>query len=164
MTRPIYEPSLPRTDASQGYGIDQLFRRPAPLERVCAVLFIKVFGDFQTVTTGDKKFQFEVSEDMDDMFLVRAESYVTTVSSSGIPTVQIRNVTQTVDMLTTKLTIDASKLNSKTAATPVVIDVANDDVAWGDHIAIDVDVAGTGAKGLGVMLTFCLAGSIVASS
>ena len=35
-----------------------------------------------------------------------------------------------------------------------VIDTGNDDVATGDRIAIDVDVAGTGAKGLGVILTF----------
>lgn len=31
MTRPIYEPSLPRRDAELGFGSDQLFRRPAPL-------------------------------------------------------------------------------------------------------------------------------------
>lgn len=126
---------------------------PIPPDPV-AVLFIKVFSDTQTVTTGDQKFEFEVSEDMDGMNLTRVESYVTTVSSSGKPTVQIRNRTQTADMLSTKVEIDASEFNSKDAATQVVIDTANDDVAWGDHIAIDVDVAGTGAMGLGVMLTF----------
>lgn len=30
MTRPIFEPTLPRVDAELGYGRDQLFRRPAP--------------------------------------------------------------------------------------------------------------------------------------
>lgn len=30
MSRPIYEPSLPRKDAELGYGSDQLFRRPSP--------------------------------------------------------------------------------------------------------------------------------------
>jgi hypothetical protein len=30
MTRPIYEPSLTRTDRALGFGNDQLFRRPAP--------------------------------------------------------------------------------------------------------------------------------------
>lgn len=30
MTRPIYEPSLQRTDARLGYGNNQLFRRPSP--------------------------------------------------------------------------------------------------------------------------------------
>lgn len=119
-----------------------------------AVLFIKVFSDTQTVSTGDGKFIFEISRDMNKLRLVDVESYVTTVSSSGKPTVQLRNVTQAVDMLTTKVEIDASEKNSKDAATQRVITAANADVVWGDHIAIDVDVAGTGAKGLGVMLTF----------
>jgi hypothetical protein len=35
-----------------------------------------------------------------------------------------------------------------------VVNTATDDVAVGDRIAIDVDGAGTGAKGLGVILTF----------
>ncbi len=30
MTRPVYEPSLTRTDRKLGFGTDQLFRRPAP--------------------------------------------------------------------------------------------------------------------------------------
>jgi hypothetical protein len=41
-------------------------------------------------------------------------------------------------------------------ATAAVINTDYDDVATGDLIAIDVDVAGTGAKGLGVILTFSL--------
>ena len=35
-----------------------------------------------------------------------------------------------------------------------MINAANADVAWGDEIAIDVDAAGTGAMGLGVILDF----------
>ena len=57
-------------------------------------------------------------------------------------------------MLTTKLTIDASETTSYTAATAAVIDTAHDDVATGDLIAVDVDVAGTRRKGLGVVFTF----------
>ena len=67
--------------------------------------------------------------------------------------IQIRNVTQTADMLSTRITIDASEFTSYTAAA-AVIDTGNDDVATGDLIAVDVDVAGTGAKGLGVILRF----------
>jgi hypothetical protein len=37
-----------------------------------------------------------------------------------------------------------------------VIDATKDDVATGDLLAVDVDVAGTGAKGLGVILSFQL--------
>ncbi len=115
---------------------------------------MKVFSDTTVLTTGDGKFIFEIPADLDGMNLVDVRAFVTTVSSSGLPTVQIRNVTQAVDMLTTKITIDASEKSSRTAATAAVIDTSNDDVADGDQIAIDVDVAGTGAKGLGVILVF----------
>jgi len=95
-----------------------------------------------------------VPEDLDATALTAVAAAVTTVSSSGLPTVQIRNVTQAHDMLTTRITIDASEFTSYTAATPPVINAANATVAKGDRIAIDVDVAGTGAKGLMVALEF----------
>lgn len=117
---------------------------------------IKVFSDLMTVTTGDGKFIFAIPDDVDGMNLIDADAFVTTVSSSGTPTVQIRNITQAVDMLSTRITIDANEFTSYTAAAPPVINTANDDVAVSDLIAIDVDVAGTGAKGLGVYLTFRL--------
>lgn len=79
---------------------------------------------------------------------------LTTVSSSGLPTIQIRNATGAVDMLSTKVTIDAGEFTSYTAVTAPVINVANDNVATGDRIMVDIDVAGTGAKGLVVTLTF----------
>lgn len=119
------------------------------------VLFIKVTGDRTTdpvLTTGDGQFIFEISRDMDEMKLIEVESYVTTVSSSGLPTIQLRKV-DSGDLLNPKCSIDASEKNSKDAATQPVI---TDDGPFnhGDHISIDVDVAGTGAKGLGVILTF----------
>lgn len=117
---------------------------------------IKVFSDASVVTTGDGKFIWAIPEDLHGASLISAHAYVTTVSSSGTPTVQLRNVTQAADMLTTRITIDASEYTSYTAATAPVIDAANDDVAKGDRIAIDVDVAGTGAKGLGVIVRFAL--------
>lgn len=115
---------------------------------------IKVVNDTTVVTVGDGQFIFMIEDDVAGCRLVQAQAYVTTVSSSGLPTVQIRNVTQAVDMLSTKITIDASEFTSYTAATPRVINLANSDVARGDLIAVDVDVAGTGAKGLGVILRF----------
>jgi len=124
---------------------------PDPID---VVLYIKVTADASPLTTGDGQFVFEIGRDLNTTRLVEVESYVTTVSSSGKPTVQLRNVTAAVDMLSTKVEIDASEKNSKDAATQPVINPANSLVDWGDHIAIDVDVAGTGAKGLGVILTF----------
>jgi hypothetical protein len=118
------------------------------------VVEIKVLDDTTTVTTGDGKVIVCVPAAFNGLNLTGAHAYVTTVSSSGLPTVQIRNVTDAVDMLTTKVSIDASEFTSYSAATAPVIDTAHDDVATGDLIAVDVDVAGTGAKGLGVILTF----------
>lgn len=121
------------------------------------VLFIKVFPDIgtgSTVTTGDGKFIFAVSDDMDGMDLVDADAYVSTVGS-GTVTVQIRNITQTADMLSTAITIDAGENTSYEATTQPVINTATDDVTVADMIAIDVDGAGGGdAKGLGVILEF----------
>lgn len=117
---------------------------------------IKVISDTATLATGDGQFIFTVTEEegIAGLNLIHVKAYVTTVSSSGLPTVQVRNITQAVDMLSTKVSIDASEYSSDSAATPAVIDTANDDIALGDRIAIDVDVAGTGAKGLGVILAF----------
>jgi hypothetical protein len=117
---------------------------------------IKVLDDATTITTGDGKIIFAIPASLNGMDLTAAHAFVTTVSSSGLPTVQLRNVTDSVDMLTTKISIDASEFTSYTAATAPVIDTTKDDVATGDLIAVDVDVAGTGAKGLGVLLTFTL--------
>ena len=118
------------------------------------IVFIKAIADTTVLTTGDGKMLWTVPSDLGGMNLVDADAAVHTVSSSGTPTVQIRNVTQTADMLSTRITIDANEKTSYTAATAPVIDTANDDVATGDEIAIDVDVAGTGAQGLDVILVF----------
>jgi hypothetical protein len=124
---------------------------PASTEKVVQ---LKIFDDSTVVTTGDGKLIIVVSDDMDGLSLVDADAYVTTVSSSGLPTVQIRNVGLNVDLLSTKITIDATEYTSYTAANPAVINSANSGVAVGTLLAVDVDVAGTGAKGLGVILTF----------
>lgn len=115
---------------------------------------LKIIDDTTTLTTGDGKLIFMIPTFLNGLNLTVAHAFVTTVSSSDAPTIQIRNVTDSVDMLSTKITIDANETTSYTAATAPVIDTAHDDVATGDLIAIDVDAAGTGAKGLGVYLEF----------
>lgn len=117
---------------------------------------VKVIADSATLATGDGQAIFMIPTSLGGCDLTAVAAFVTTNSSSGTPTIQIRNVTQAADMLSTRITIDANEPTSYTAATPPVIDTGNDDVATGDLIAIDVDVAGTGAKGLGVVLTFTL--------
>jgi biotin carboxyl carrier protein len=120
------------------------------------VIQVKVIDDLTTLTTGDGKVIFLVPQELNGYNLVGANAFVTTVSSSGTPTIQIRNVTDSVDMLSTRITIDASEYTSYTAAAAAVVNATYDDVATGDRLAVDVDVAGTGAKGLGIVLTFQL--------
>ncbi len=130
-------------------------------KRIIGVLVAEVGGT--AITTGDGKAQFRIPSALNGYNLVAVSGNLSTVSSSGIPTVQIRRNRRTnattradADMLSTKLTIDASEFDSVDAAAAAVIDAANDDVVTGDAIYIDIDVAGTGAKGLYVELTFQL--------
>lgn len=117
---------------------------------------VKVVDDATELTTGDGKLHFFVPPELNGMNLVDADAGVSTVSSSGTPTVQIHNVTDAQDMLSTAITIDASEKTSYTAAVAPVINATYDDVATGDELRIDVDVAGTGTKGLTVILSFQL--------
>ena len=80
---------------------------------------------------------------------------VITAGTTGTTDIQIANVTQAADMLTTKITIDSGETGSDTAAAAAVIDTANDDVATNDLLRVDVDaVSTTAAKGLIVTLGF----------
>jgi len=120
------------------------------------VIQIKVIDDATALTTGDGKTIFVISSELNGYNLMDADAMVSTVSSSGTPTYQIRNVTDSQDMLSTLITIDANENTSYTAETPPVINGTYDDVATGDILAVDKDVAGTGEKGDTLILTFQL--------
>lgn len=127
-------------------------------DAIPAQFHIKVVADDTEIATGDAQFVFAAPSDIGGIGLREAQAFITTVSSSGIVTVQIRNVTEAQDMLSTRVTIDVGETTSYTATTPHVVDQTgtppNNHVTEGDLIAVDVDVAGTGAMGLGVILIF----------
>lgn len=121
------------------------------------VVGIQVVDAATNTATGDGKAFFRIPSVMNGWNLVGVAMNVYTAGTTNTTDVQIRNVTQVVDMLTTKLTIDSTETDTSTAATAAVIDTGNDDVATGDKIAIDVDaVHTTPAKGLFVELQFQL--------
>lgn len=116
---------------------------------------IQVVGGTTDMATGDGKAYFTIPSTVGGMDLVGAHARVVTAGTTSTCTIQIANVTQGADMLSTKISIDSAETGSDTAATPVVIDTANDDVATNDLIRIDVDtVHTTPAKGLIVTLVF----------
>ena len=120
------------------------------------IIEVIVIDSATALAVGDGKAYFFIPSELNGYNLVDADACVNTVSSSGLPTIQIANVTDAVDMLSTKITIDVSEKTSYTAATQPVIDTAKDDVVTGDELRIDLDVAGTGTKGLAVILSFQL--------
>ena len=97
------------------------------------------------ITTGTAKATFR----MPYAFTVTdVRATLTTASTSGTPTIDINDGGTTI--ISTKITIDANEKTSTTAAIPPVIS----DTALADdaEITIDVDVAGTSAKGLKVYI------------
>lgn len=108
-------------------------------------LIIAVGDETTAITTGNAKVTFRMPY---AFTLTAVRASLTTVSSSGTPTVDINEGGGTI--LSTKLTIDASEKSSVTAATPPVI--SDTSLADDAEITIDIDVAGTGAAGLKVYL------------
>ena len=103
-------------------------------------------------TTGDLKRYLIVPLECNGWVLVIPEGFCTTVSSSGLPNMMVRNVTTGHDMLTTSITIDANENTSYTATTRSVVNNTYKTVSTGDIIAVDLDATGTGTKGLSCLI------------
>jgi len=118
---------------------------------------IIVYPDDVDVQTGDAAITFDIPAGIGGSDLTYAYARHATVGSGGTDTeIQIRNVTDAVDMLTTKLHVDSGEVNSTTAATSYAVDTSNDDVVEGDEIAIDIDSldSSTVPQGLFVIVGF----------
>jgi hypothetical protein len=109
------------------------------------VIAVAVSDEETALTTGNAKVTFRMPF---AMTLTAVRASLTTASTSGLPTFDINEGGTTI--LSTKLTIDANEKTSTTAATAAVIS----DTALADdaEITIDIDTAGTGAKGAKVYL------------
>lgn len=117
------------------------------------------FGD--SVATGDGKFYFHIDSRLNGMNLVDVHAeHITAGAGTGSETtdIEIFNVTQNADILSTTLTIDEDETGSDTAASAAVIDTSEDDMTENDVIRIDVDAipSTTAPKGLLVTLGFKL--------
>lgn len=113
-----------------------------------------VVFDFATdVATGDGKFYFRVPPALNGMDIVNVHAEVITAGTTGTTDIQLHNVTDAVDILSTKLTIDSTETGSDTAATAAVINTANDDLATNDIVRVDVDAVSTTAP-QGLIISF----------
>lgn len=93
------------------------------------------------LTTGDFKGWFMIPPALNGWNVTHVSAMRS--SGTGVPALQLRNATTGSDILSTKVTIDSGETTSSTAATPPVINTANDGVSAYDILSVDVDVSGT---------------------
>jgi hypothetical protein len=110
---------------------------------------IALSDEVTNITTGTAKVTWRAPYAMTLTQIPRAS--LATASTSGNPTVDI-NENGTSVLGANKLSIDANEKTSVTAATPTTL--ADTGIADDAEITFDIDVAGTGAKGLKVTLYY----------
>lgn len=153
------------TNRSAGYTVtetdwDNITNNFDFVQEGCVLL--EVFYATTALATGDGKLYFPIPSKLNGYNLTYCLAQVFAKSTSGTPTVMIARGRQAdavsahsfVDMLSTAITIDVNEYSSADATTAYVINTSNDDVATGDLIRVDVDVAGTAATGLYIALGF----------
>jgi hypothetical protein len=113
--------------------------------------FVLAASDETTdITTGTAKVTFRAPFAFTIKRIPKAT--LSTASTSGLPEVNIKVAGATI--FGTKLTIDANEKSSTTAATAATLATSTISVSDDDEITIDIDTAGTGAKGLKVYLYY----------
>lgn len=140
----IAAPTISATTFTSGStNLSSLF---APKTLIMPYEFVVACSDETTqITTGTSKITFLAP----CSFTLTGS--VASLSSSGstLTTANVKKANTTI--YSTKVTIDANEFDSTTAATPPVITGST----WSqyDRITIDIDGAGTGAKGLKILFT-----------
>ncbi len=120
-------------------------------------LIVKCVNDSIAPVAGNGIAHITIPSSLNNKKLQSAEAHVYTVGTGGsITNVQLHNLTDTVDMLSTPITIDLNEKDSSTAATPHVVG-ANNTVTTADVIRIDVDAVATNTLGLEIRMIFGVA-------
>lgn len=140
------------TDTTRAMGVNEFVDSDFG-KRVAYIPLVDDTTDL-TVKDGLGDIEWTVPAIFDGWDITDVECGVFVAGTTGTQDFQIHNVTDTVDVLSTKCTIDTTELNSHTAVTAPVINGANDSLATGDRIRFDSDaIQTTAAKGAWVELT-----------
>lgn len=156
----FFPPSFKESELARTFrAIEEEFSRIAKVINVnigAQVVFLKIMPEDTTVEQGDDKMRFTVPIEFHGMNLVSVGAHVYTVDGGANDIViDIYNYTDSSNMLSTPITIDAGEKDSKDSVAPAVIDSGEDDVVEGDEIGVDVTTyAGDTAKGLEIRLGF----------
>ena len=106
-----------------------------------------------SLTVADGVVYLPIPSPLNGMNLVRAQAIVNTAGTTNATTIDIYNVTDSVDMLSTAISI----ASAGTVGTVGTINTTYDDVATNDVLRVDVTTASTTPpKGLLVVLEFMM--------
>ncbi len=114
-----------------------------------------VESDTDTAVANGKE-GIVIPASLNGMNIVEVVATVHTAGTTGTTDIQVRRrrAGADADVLSTKMTIDTGETSTITAATPAVVNAANDDLNTGDVIYFDIDsISTTAAKGLSVCFT-----------
>jgi hypothetical protein len=120
-------------------------------ERVIQMVVVGFTANLTVQASG--AFWFHVPSTLDGFNIVDVHAEVITVATGSTIIIDLYNVTQSGDILSTNLTIDASESGSDTAATAAVIDTGEDLLATNDVIRVDIDQIGSSNPGVGLIVT-----------
>ena len=116
-------------------------------------LVVKCVADTIGPTVGNGITHVTIPSTLNGKNLFSAQAHVYTAGTGSLTTVQLHNLTDGQDMLSTAITIDSGEKDSSTAATPSVVG-SYGGVSTADVIRIDVDIVATNTLGLEIRMVF----------
>jgi len=116
-------------------------------------LVIKCVADTIGPSVGNGITHVTIPSTLDGKNLQSAQAHVYTAGTGSLTTVQLHNLTDGQDMLSTPITIDSGEKDSSTAATPSA-GGSYTGVSTADVIRIDVDIVATNTLGLEIRMVF----------
>ena len=117
-------------------------------------LIVKCVADGIGPAVGNGITHITIPSTLNGKNLLSVEAHVYTAGTVGsLTNIQIHNLTDAQDILSTPITIDLNEKDSSTAATPPVIS-GNNNVSTGDVLRIDVDAVATNTLGLEIRMVF----------
>lgn len=116
------------------------------LDHQAEMLIVAISDETTAITTGTAKITFYMPF---NCTLVEAWVGLSAQSTSGNPAFDVNKAG--VSIFSTTITVDANEDTSLTAATPPVISTSS--FTKGDKMTVDIDTAGTGAKGAKLYLS-----------
>ena len=116
-------------------------------------LVVKCVADSIAPTVGNGITHVTIPSTLNGKNLKSAQAHVYTAGTGSLNTIQLHNLTDGQDMLSTPITIDSGETDSSTAATPSV-GSSYVGVSTADVIRIDVDIVATNTLGLEIRMVF----------